>query len=173
MLGLWLGHENRGESWYIGGELNALAKLFRCLRLPSTTTRIPRSLIEYRKFKANELRVLLLFGHIIFKSFLRKKYYDHLLQLVVLMHLAESREINSMEQSMIKRLCHSFVLSFPVLYSERHCVQVVHSAIHISDTVNDFGPLNHYTTFNFENDLGMNSNLLFYHDQCCKSGPFL
>jgi hypothetical protein len=106
------------------------------------------------KFKANELRVLLLFGHTIFKKFLRKKYYNHLLQLVVFMHIAEARPINRAQQEVLKRLCQAFVTSFPRLHTDRHCVQVIHSVIHIPDTVNDFGPLTNYTTFQFENDLG-------------------
>ncbi|CAF1527503.1 unnamed protein product [Adineta ricciae] len=138
----------------IGGRIIELATLFRCVRLPSTTTRIPRSLIEYRRFKANELRVLLLFGHVIFKKFLQEQYYKHLLQLVVIMHMSEGRKIDNLDEQFIKRLCHSFVLSFSQIYTDRHCVQVVHSIIHIPETINDFGPLTNYTTFQFENDLG-------------------
>ena len=55
---------------------------------------------------------------------------------------------------MINRLCRSFVVTFPRLYTPRHCVQVVHSILHISDTVHDFGPVTNYITFHFENDLG-------------------
>ena len=159
MLGLWLASEHRKEDWYIGGALHELAKLFQCVRLPSTTTRIPRSLIEYRKFKASELRVLLLFGHVIFKRFLKEKYYEHLVQLVVAMHIAENRNISPDDRVKMKRLCHSFVLSFPRLYTERHCVQVVHSVVHIPETVEDFGPLTNYTTFNFESDLGKEKSI--------------
>ena len=77
-----------------------------------------------------------------------------MLQLVVIMHLAEGREITTVDQEMINRLCRSFVVTFPQLYTPRHCVQVVHSILHISDTVHDFGSVTNYTTFHFENDLG-------------------
>ena len=70
------------------------------------------------------------------------------------MHIAEARAINRVQQEALKRLCQTFVVSFPRLYTDRHCVQVIHSIIHIPDTVNDFGPLTNYTTFQFENDLG-------------------
>ena len=83
MLRLWLSPEYRGEKWNISDKINDLADLFRCLRLPSTTTRLPRSLMDYNKLKANELRVLLLFGYVIFNRQLPKKIYDHLVQLVV------------------------------------------------------------------------------------------
>jgi hypothetical protein len=154
MLGLWLSRCHRKEDWYIGANLTELTKLFSRVRFPSTTARIPRSLLDYHRFKANELRALLLFGHVIFKEFLKRKYYDHVLQLVVIMHLAEGREITSVDEEMINRLCRTFVVTFPQLYTPRHCVQVVHSILHISDTVHDFGPVTNYTTFHFENDLG-------------------
>ena len=144
------------------------------MRLLSTTTRIPRSLKEYQKFKANELRVLLLFGHVIFRKVLQKRFYNQLIQLVVIIHLGEGRQINKSDQQLIYRLSQEFVVSFPQLYTNRHCVQVVHSVIHIADTVHDFGPLSNYTSFQFENDLGKNvyivSNkciFIFFHRYAC------
>lgn len=106
------------------------------------------------------MRSLLLFGHGIFEKFLKRKYYDHLLQLVAIMHLAEGRAITRVEEEMINRLCRNFVVTFPQLYTPRHCVQVVHSILHISETVHDFGPVTNYTTFHFENDLGNSARCL-------------
>ena len=72
------------------------------------------------------------------------------------MHLAEGRQINKSDQQLIYQLSQEFVVSFPQLDTNRHCVQVVHSVIHIADIVNDFGPLSNYTSFQFENDFGKN-----------------
>ena len=72
------------------------------------------------------------------------------------MHLAESRQINKFDQQLIYQLSQEFMVSFPQLYTNRRCVRVVHSVIHIADTVHDFGPLSNYTSFQFENDLGKN-----------------
>lgn len=154
MLSLWLSPEYRYEPWSIYANIEVLNKLFKQVRLPSTTTRIPRPLIQYSNFKGNELRVLLLFGYVIFANILPKKYYDHLLQLVCLLHLAENRCIHDYDVDIIQRLGENFVVSFCHLYTDRHCVSVVHSVVHIAATVRDFGPLTNYTTFNFENQLG-------------------
>lgn len=161
MLGLWLDTEYRYQEWSVAGKIDELSDLFYRVRLPSTTTRLPRSLTDYKKFKANELRVLLLFGHVIFQKVLRKRFYEHLLQLVIIMHLAEGREIDKLDIDIINRLSNVFVIRFSELYSDRHCVSVVHSVIHISETVKDFGPLTSYTTFQFENDMGKHSLLYF------------
>ncbi|CAF4735861.1 unnamed protein product, partial [Rotaria magnacalcarata] len=90
-----------------------------------------------------------------FMDVLKKKYYDHLIKLVVMMHLCESRKVHHSYINIINRLGQSFVIDFPTLYSKRHCLQVVHSIIHISDTVRDFGPLQSFSTFQFENELGL------------------
>ena len=154
MVGLWLSVEYRHEDWNVSDRIDELADLFHRVRLPSTTTRIPRSLKEYTKFKGNEFRTLLLFGHVIFKQALRKRFYNHFLQLVVIMHIAESRQIEQQDINLITRLSRNFVVTFAQLYSVRHCVQVVHSVTHIAATVHNFGPLPNFTTFQFENDLG-------------------
>jgi hypothetical protein len=154
LVRLWFDHEHRHEEWSISTRLHQLQLVFRRLRLPSTTCRFPRSLVSYKKFKANEMRVLLLFGHVIFKNVLKKKYYMHLLKLVLMMHLSESRQVHHSYINTIKHLGQNFVIDFSKLYTNRHCVQVVHSLLHVSATVRDFGPLSNYTTFQFENELG-------------------
>ena len=162
MLTLWLSPEYRYEPWSIAGKINELPNLFRGLRLPSTTTRLPRPLTDYREYKANELRVLLLFGHVIFRKALQKRFYNHLLRLVVIMHLAEARQIYTVDQDITYYLSRNFVVTFPKLYTDRHCVQVVHSVIHVPDITKDFGPVPNYTTFQFENDLGKKIFLISY-----------
>ena len=154
MVGLWLNVEYQNEDWNVSDRIDELAIMFRGIRLPSTTTRLPRSLNKYTKFKANEFRVLLLFGHVIFKEVLCKRFYNHLLQLVIIMHIAKSRRIEQSHLNLIARLSQNFVVNFSQLYGERHCVQVVHSVLHIPTTLRDFGPLTNFTTFHFENDLG-------------------
>ena len=155
MVGLWLSTDYQHEDWNVSGQIDEIADRFRRVRLPSTTTRIPRSLKEYTKFKGNEFRILLLFGHVIFKQILRKRFYNHLMQLVIIMHIAESRTIEQQDIDLVGRLSRNFVVNFSQLYSERHCVQVIHSVAHIAATLRDFGPLPNFTTFQFENNLGI------------------
>ena len=160
MLGLWLSSQHRHEPWSVHNRFEELTNLFKKVRLPSTTTRLPRTLSQYSNFKANELRVLLLFGYIIFNNILPEMYYNHLLKLVCLMHLAENRHLSIDDIDFMQILGETFVVSFSDLYTNRHCVQVVHSTVHIATTVRDFGPLTNYTTFNFEGHLGTNMRLL-------------
>ena len=127
VVGRWLNVEHQHEDLDVSDRITELAALFRRVRLPSTTTRIPRSLKEYAKCKGNEFRTLLLFGHVTFKQALRKRFYDHFLQLVVIMHVAESRQIEQRNVNLPAPLPSNFVVSFVQLQSTRHGVQVVHS----------------------------------------------
>ena len=118
--------------------MKELSSSFLQSRLPLTTSRLPRNLLQYKKFKATELRILLLFVHIIFSQTLNEVYYSHLLRLIVLMHMAEAKQILPQHLPIIQQLSHSFVLHFAKLYTVRHCVQTVYSLSHRSVTVKDF-----------------------------------
>ena len=110
--------------------------------------------MKYHQFKANELRSVLLFG---FSSFflLPKKYYRHFLLLVIAAHLSESRNINSDQLLQIKALTTEFVYQFPPLYGDRQNVMCIHMIMHLADSIRDFGGVYNYSTFNFENYLGV------------------
>lgn len=151
---MWLDMIYRNEPWSIHRHLNKLDDRLRSVRFPSTTTRRPRSINKFSKYKGSELRSLLLFGFSIFEDILQQRYYSHFLLLVLIMHMAESRcfDLNCSEG--LRHLCTQFVVVFPQLYSIRHNVQVIHSVIHIPDTVKEYGPLWNYSTFNFESVLG-------------------
>ena len=105
------------------------------------------------------MRVVLLFGHVVFQKFLKDCFYQHLMKLVITMHYAEASSVDHEDIDRIDCLAKAFVLEFSSLYGVRHVVQVIHSVSHIGSTVADFGPLSSFTTFNFENELGeLNAN---------------
>ena len=154
-MNLWLAVAYRNERWSVFGQIGKLQSMLVHVHLPSTTTRRPRPIAKFSKYKGNELRSLLLFAYPIFESVLERRYYCHFLLLVLIMHLSESRSLCCDEVENLQHLCTEFVLIFPRLYSARHNVQVIHSIIHLPDSVKGFGPVSNYTTFNFESLLGM------------------
>ncbi|CAF1366154.1 unnamed protein product [Adineta ricciae] len=86
ILSLWLSPEYKGECWSIWIRRNELSILLNRIRFPSTTTRHPRSLDKYTKYKGSEIRLVLLFGYAIFENILKPEYYSHLLLLVLIIH---------------------------------------------------------------------------------------
>ncbi len=153
LLTLWLHTSYKKEEWSCHSHLHELSFMLQSFRFPSTTARRPRSLIKFRKLKANELRMVLLFGFVIFKRILRTKYYDHFLKLVVAIHFAEYRHLTVDMVENVKSLLHEFLIEYPKLYTTRHNHQVVHSLNHVGQTIYDYGPLTSYSTFHFESIL--------------------
>jgi hypothetical protein len=128
--------------------------MLKSFHSPSTTVRIPRDLQIYNKYKGSEYRSMLLIFYPIFEDFLPKKYYDHLKLLVFAAHIGENREIEKSDLETMHFLLYEFVKKFHLLYGERHCVNTIHSIIHFAETVRDYGPLQCYSTFNYESILG-------------------
>jgi hypothetical protein len=74
--------------------------------------------------------------------------------LVIAIHLSESRSLERSQVENIRILLDLFLRSFPVLYTSRQNTQSVHSLHHVAESVQDYGPLSNYSTFNFESVLG-------------------
>ncbi|CAF4028969.1 unnamed protein product [Rotaria sp. Silwood1] len=152
LLKLWI-ESSKKQPWSISSFLPLITIDLANIRYPSTTTRAPRNLSKCFKLKANESRVLLLIGYPIFKKYLPEVYYNHLKMLAFGITIGESRNISSKNLNDMELLLSSFVDNFP--YHERYIVQNIHSVKHFAKTVNDFGPLFNYSTFNYESVIGM------------------
>ncbi|CAF4170049.1 unnamed protein product, partial [Rotaria magnacalcarata] len=108
MLDLWFESTYRKEPWSLYSKIKHVDIRLSTHKFPSTTCRIPRSILKYNQFKANELRSVLLFGFSSF-SFLPRKYYRHFVLLVIAAHLCESRSISPDQLSYIRQLTTEFV----------------------------------------------------------------
>ena len=67
------------------------------------------------------------------------------------MHLAEDRCLKRHQLVEIKYLMDKFVHDFPEIDTARHHIQMVHSFVHVADSVANYGPLQNYSTVSFEN----------------------
>lgn len=75
--------------------------------------------------------------------------------LVIAVYLAESRSLDRAQLEDIQILLDRFLRQFCDLYTSRHNTQSIHSLQHVAASVRDFGSLGNYSTFNFENILGI------------------
>jgi hypothetical protein len=155
-LGLWFDRKWRTKEkpWTIESKIPSLNVMLNSFHSPSTTVRIPRDIKLYNKYKASEYRSMLLIFYPIFQDILPKNYYDHFKLLVFAIHIGENREIVKEDLKTMDLLLNEHVHQFKILYGERHCVNTIHSIVHFSDTVRDYGPLQCYSTFNYESILG-------------------
>ncbi len=70
-------------------------------------------------------------------------------------YIAESRRIHRAQVEDIRVLLNRFLQLFPTLYTPRNNSQSVHSLNHVAESVLEYGSLSNYSSFNFENILGI------------------
>ncbi|CAF1617673.1 unnamed protein product [Rotaria magnacalcarata] len=131
-------------------EFDKIASTFKDTFYQSSTFRIPRDLKLYSVYKANELKIFLLFGFLIFNEILTPGRYDHFLCLAFAAHLIETSTHDQSTHHDIHNLLHEFYTRFELLYTKKQAKPVIHALIHFADTVKKYGPGHNYSTFEFE-----------------------
>ncbi|CAF4914167.1 unnamed protein product [Rotaria socialis] len=142
------------KSWTIQSNMEKINQRLQQYITPSSTVRLPRNINLYHRYKASEFRSILLIYYMIFKDILPERYYTHLKQLVFAMHIGENRQMPQDKLDEMHILLQYHVNQFKILYGTRHMVNNIHSLIHLAETVRDYGPLQGYSTFNYESILG-------------------
>lgn len=124
-------------------------------QLPTEFSRKSRGLRLMRRYKATELRQLLLYTlPMILSQILKSKYYDHFIKLHIAIRILCSNAHCITHNNIAKKLLIEFVEEFPMLY-EPHCMSFnLHSLLHLCDDVLNYKcPLDSYSAFKFENFL--------------------
>jgi len=119
---------------------------------PRKFVRKPRSLKYVKLWKATEYRQILLYtGPIVLKSVLSKDNYKHFLSLHVAIRILCKEDTKNAYMEYSKKLLEHFVKSFIKLYGKHHVSHNVHGLIHLVDDVKNFGILDNFSAFKFEN----------------------
>ena len=146
---------SRQVKWSAGQVAEVSLKLTALQRfIPSTFARKPRSLDEIDRWKATEFRQFLLYtGKIVLKDILRPSFYEHFMALNVAMCILVSPKLTQEHlQYAQNRLLHFVDNSHrPTLYGARFLVYNVHAMLHIADDVQEYGSLDNFSAFPFEN----------------------
>jgi len=123
--------------------------------------RKPRSLIHLKNWKATEFRSFLLYtGPIVLQSILPTSYYNHFLCLHVAITILCSKKLHSKHIGYAKQLLKYFVETFSSFYGLENVSYNVHGLTHLCDDSSNFGQLDTFSTFRFENYLGKLKKLL-------------
>ena len=129
-------------------------KLLRCRKyVPVEFARSTRTLLDLDHFKATEFRLFLLYtGPVVLKGILSPEKYKHFLYLHVAIFILNSDSASVPEwNSYANRLLRLFVSLIPKLYNEKLLVYNVHSLIHLANDCLNFGQLEDFSAFCFEN----------------------
>lgn len=110
------------------------------------------------RFKATEFRTLVMYsGVIIFKEILKEDLFNHFLILMVVVRtLCDGSRIRDEETlDYIQELCKIFVKQYKKLYSAKlSVVYNVHLLLHVVEDVKNFGILDSFSAFPYEDMLG-------------------
>lgn len=121
---------------------------------PFEFQRKPRGLMFFRQWKATELRQLLLYsGPVIFKSIISPEIYNNFLVLHFAITLLISKKFCFQENYLeyAENLLKHFVATFRLIYGKHHSSHNVHGLLHLVYDVRNFGPLDTFSSFRYEN----------------------
>jgi len=143
--------------------------------IPREFARKPRSFNEIMRWKATELRqfmlytgpvvlknvlYLYLFSKIKFLLLLPDSLYQNFLLFSVAMTILLSHQLCGQVCSYAKQLLVVFVENMKALYGKEMIVYNVDGLIHLADDARNFGPLDNFSSFPFDNTLKVIKKLI-------------
>lgn len=131
--------------------------------VPLEFNRRPRSLEDYKQWKATEFRTFLLYlGPVVLKDILNTDMYNNFLTLHVaisiLLNQASCKKNYYLQYA--ENLLKHFVQSFVTLYGTAHASHNIHNLLHLVADVRKFGTLDNFSCFRFENHMSAIKKLL-------------
>lgn len=127
---------------------------------PNDFSRKPRSLYDYKHFKA--FNFLLYTGPIVLKNYLQNNLYTNF----IVLHVSITILINPIYCTndifidYAKKLLIKFVLGFQKLYGKENVSHNVHNLLHLADDVQQYGALDEFSAFRFENHMSSIKKML-------------
>lgn len=156
--GLWFDTENHHEHFYIGrpNQLKIIDKSISTIRPPKSLTRYPRSITDRGFYKASEhLNWLLYYGAACIDNMLPDVYVKHFQLFSSSIFTLNKDKISQSELKDAENNLKQFAEDFPRLYGKQNEVFNEHLVSHISDSVQNCGPLWAYSNFPFEDMNGV------------------
>ena len=123
--------------------------------VPSEFNCKPRPISEFCRWKATELRQFLLYtGPVVLREVLPIEHYSLFLCLHYAIRILISEALGKTHSYYAEELLQHFVKTFPILYGKEFLSYNVHGLLHIAEDARQFGSLDSFSAFRFENHLG-------------------
>lgn len=150
VTGLWLESTDK-MPYFIGNRMQELNDRMKHIKPPSSISRRPRSMKDYKMWKANEWRAFLLYYSLpCLVGILPPVYLKHHCLLVSAVYILLQDKISSPELWQAAGYLKAYVCEFQHLYGEVHMNFNVHLLLHLCRCVAMFGPLWTFSAFCFE-----------------------
>ncbi|KAM3598530.1 uncharacterized protein V6R79_019117 [Siganus canaliculatus] len=161
LMSLWLDPANSLKPWYVGEKISEMDSRLRHIRTPSEISTSPQSLQCRDKWKASEWRAFLLFYAVsVLPGILVPPYLEHYLSFSFSIHILLQESISQQDLHLAHRTLVYFVEFMAKLYGEENTTFNCHQLIHLTQSVENWGPLWAISAFNFERNNGNLRTLL-------------
>lgn len=136
---------------------------------PSDFSRKPQELKVFKFWKATQLRYFLLYlGPVVLMNILPSfELYENFIVLHCAIYILANDELGNSEcwKKYANSLLHCFVSKLPALYGAALQVYNFHNLLHLVNDVDNFGPLDNFAAFPFENFLGKMKKMVRSHNK--------
>jgi len=159
-LNIWIDPKYHTREFYVGRRAKEINQKLLLYSVPMKFSRTVRSLDEVKFWKASEWNTWSLISLIVMDGVLPGEYVNHFQLFVTGILLLSGEFVKEDDILKADMLLASFVNDVSVLYGLEFSSFNCHSLLHAASTVKAWGPLYHYSAFQFENYNGMLLNLL-------------
>ncbi|KAM3597487.1 uncharacterized protein V6R79_005250 [Siganus canaliculatus] len=161
LMSLWLDPANSLKPWYVGEKISEMDSRLRHIKTPSEISTSPQSLQCRDKWKASEWRAFLLFYAVsVLPGILVPPYLEHYLSFSFSIHILLQESVSQQDLHLAHRTLVYFVEYMAKLYGEENTTFNCHQLIHLTQSVENWGPLWATSAFNFERNNGNLRTLL-------------
>lgn len=151
MATLWMDSKSISVLWYIGAQTAIMDRHLLSIKPPGIVARVPRSPTEHKFWKAHEWQHWLLYYSMpVLKGILPQKYHSHWALLIEGISILLGSELNAELINHAHEALVYFVGGVQSLYGKEHMTFNVHSLLHLSKSVVNWGPLWAHSAFMFE-----------------------
>ena len=151
LLSFCLDSKNHSCRFYLGRVTEEIDKKIKCIKPPQEFRRSPRSMSNFKQCKASEYRAWLFYYCLpVLSNLLPPDYIYHLSLLVSAMHILLGDTIPMSDVKIAQQQLNLFHHLVPELYREELCTANMHILAHLSESVQNWGPLWAYSCFGFE-----------------------
>lgn len=120
--------------------------------VPREFQRLPRSLSVLAYWKATEFRQFILYtGIVVLKDSVNSEIYEHFLTLHAAIRMMACPKTCRANVHVSQNLLQNFVDNFATLYGADKLSFNIHNLLHICDCVKQFGPIDSFSAYKFEN----------------------
>jgi hypothetical protein len=161
LTNLMLDSKNKYEPYFIRDFQPVIDKELKTFTPTTYITRLPRSLDQLGDWKSSEIRSWLLYYLLpVLGNLLPPRFVQHWILLIAAIYILLKEEIKEAEIKFADTLLKLYVSQTENLYGIAQMTYNHHQLLHYAESVRNWGPLQHTSTFSFENENGILKSLV-------------